>query len=280
MAPGLNLNNLKYFYDAVEAKSLSEAARRNFITQSAVSQGIQKLEKALGFSLITHQRNCFKVTPEGVRIFLLSQQIFRALKAMHDLAHEHMDVMSGDVHIVCTQSIAMNLIAAVLQTLKLKYPQISLNMKIMKMEHIPSLLKRGLTDLGIVVASEVCDQFESQIIRKGFFRLYGKKNAVGDIQGGVYVDHLSGLYVDRLQVNYKRKFNKELAILQELDSWQVLAKCSENGIGWCFLPDFTVAATDDIIASTEVPSVPYSIVAIYPKGVHLSKAAKAFLSLL
>lgn len=64
MTPGLNLNNLRYFYDAAEAEGISEAARRNFVTQSAVSQGIQKLEMALGISLITHQRNCFKLTAE------------------------------------------------------------------------------------------------------------------------------------------------------------------------------------------------------------------------
>ena len=119
MDPGLNLNNLKYFYDAVEAQSISEAARRNFITQSAVSQGILKLEKALGVSLITHQRNCFKLTREGEEIFTLAQQVFRTLKEMIDISQKHIETVSGQINVVCTQSIAVNILSMVFQKLKI-----------------------------------------------------------------------------------------------------------------------------------------------------------------
>lgn len=280
MHPGLNLNNLKYFYDAVETESISESARRNFITQSAVSQGIQKLEKALGLSLITHQRNCFKLTSEGQNIFSLTQQIFRTLKTMTDVAQDHVDIVSGQINITCTQSIAMNLIATILQKLKKDYPQMSIQMKIGKMENISLMLRRGLMDLGVVVESEICDQFDKNVVRKGFFNVYKKKGLKGDIRQGVYVDHCHGLYVDKLQNNFRKSFKKELIILQELDSWQVLAKCVENGIGHCFLPDFIVANNPAIIACDSITPIPYRIVAIYPKGVHLTRAAKIFLTFL
>lgn len=79
MHPGLNLNNLKNFYDAVECHSISDTAKKNFITQSAVSQGILKLERALQVDLITHQRNCFKLTVEGEQIYELTQALFGTL---------------------------------------------------------------------------------------------------------------------------------------------------------------------------------------------------------
>lgn len=40
----LNLTYLKYFFDAVELGSLTASAKANFVTQSAISQGIIKLE--------------------------------------------------------------------------------------------------------------------------------------------------------------------------------------------------------------------------------------------
>lgn len=280
MQPGLNLSNLKYFYDAVESESISEAARRNFITQSAVSQGIQKLEKALGVSLITHQRNCFKLTSEGQTVFLLTQQIFKTLKAMTDIAQEQQEVISGQINVACTQSIAMNVISRILQKLKMDYPQVSVKMKIGKMENICSKIKKGLMDMGIVVESEICDQFEKQVVRKGFFRVYAKSEVVGDIKEGIYVDHRDGLYVDRLSEIYRRNFGKDLVILQELDSWQVLARCAEHGIGWCFLPDFLLVGNPSIKICESIDPIPYRIVAIRPKGVHFTRAAKTFLELL
>lgn len=279
MHPGLNLNNLKYFYDAVETKSISEAARRNFVTQSAVSQGIQKLEKALSLILITHQRNYFKLTPEGENIYSLTQQIFRTVKSMYDVSHELQGVVSGQINIACTQSIAMNLIAPLLQKAKLQFPQMSVNLKIGKMENISLMLKRGVMDVGIVVESELCEQFEKQVIQNGFFHLYAKKGIKQKIDEGIYVDHATGLYVNKLQESYRKHQEKELKILQELDSWQVLAKCAENGIGHCFLPDFIVSS-DTLKPCQNFMPIPYTIVAIYPKGVQLTRASKAFLQLL
>lgn len=277
MNPGLNLNNLKYFYDAVENESISEAARRNFVTQSAVSQGIQKLEKALSASLITHQRNCFKLTPEGQIAFSLAQQIFTTLKALTDIVNESQEIVAGDINIVCTQSIAMNLISTVLQKLKMDFPKIKMKMKVAKMENICLMLRKGIMDFSVVVESELCDQFDKQVISNGFFRVYGRE---GNIKEGIYVDHCSGLYVDRLSKLYKKKFRKEMTILQELDSWQVLAKCAENGIGYCFLPDFVMPEDSQLSPCEAIEPIPYRIVAVYPKGVHLTKAAKTLLSLL
>jgi DNA-binding transcriptional LysR family regulator len=279
MQPGLHLNNLKYFYDAVETMSISEAARKNFITQSAVSQGIQKLEKALAISLITHQRNHFKLTPEGQIIFSLAQQLFATLKAMLDVACEQKAVVSGQINIACTQSIAVNLISTVLQTMKEDYPEVSMKLKVAKMDNICMMLKRGLMDLGIVVESEICDQFDKLVVRKGHFQLYAKNANKNSVHEGVYVDHSNGLYVDRLSEMYRKRFKKELVVLQELDSWQVLAKCAENGIGCCFLPDFVLAKNSTIKPIEQLAPIPYTIVAISPQGVHLTRAAKAFLSL-
>ncbi len=58
----LNLIYLKYFCDAVKHGSVSGSARENFVSQSAISQGIIQLEKSLGKELMTHQANRFKPT--------------------------------------------------------------------------------------------------------------------------------------------------------------------------------------------------------------------------
>ena len=280
MQPGLNLNNLKYFYDAVETQSISEAARRNFVTQSAVSQGILKLENALKVPLITHQRNCFKLTPEGQTVFMLTQQIFRSLKVMNDMAQEMENVISGEVNLVCTQSIAINIISTMLQKLKIDYPLIQLKIKIAKIENICLMLKRGIMDVGIVVESQICEQFDRQILRSGFFHLYAKDKQKNAINDGIYVDHASGLYVDKLSEIYRKKFKRKLKIAQELDSWQVSVKCAEASMGWCFLPDFLLASEEAYQVFGGLSPIPYNIVSIYPKGVQLTRATKTILNLL
>ncbi|MCI5795321.1 MAG: LysR family transcriptional regulator [Ruminococcus sp.] len=59
------LKQLKYFQSVVRLNSFSKAAEENFISQSAVSQQIQTLERELGFRLLERKNRTFTLTPAG-----------------------------------------------------------------------------------------------------------------------------------------------------------------------------------------------------------------------
>jgi len=273
----MNLNNLKYFYDAAENESVSESARKNFVTQSAVSQGILKLEKALNVDLISHHRNFFRLTSEGEELYVLCQELFNTLKMMQNLNQEKQEEVSGQINITCTQSIAVNLFSKTLQQMQKLYPSVSVGLKISKMEQICLMLKKGVMDVGIVVESDLCNGFQKDELLKGNFHIYSK---TGSTRGGVYVDHTNGLFVSKLKSLYKKRFRKEMTIAGELDSWQLLAKCASQGIGPVFLPDFIAENDTSLKICTHIEPIPYRIIAFYPKGARLTRAARVFIDLL
>ena len=59
------LRQLKYFQSVVRRNSFSAAEEENFISQSAVSQQIQALERELGFPLLERRNRSFALTPAG-----------------------------------------------------------------------------------------------------------------------------------------------------------------------------------------------------------------------
>ena len=59
------LKQLKYFQSVVRLNSFSEAAEENYISQSAISQQIQALERELGFRLLERKNRGFTMTPAG-----------------------------------------------------------------------------------------------------------------------------------------------------------------------------------------------------------------------
>lgn len=59
------LKRLQYFQSVVRLKSFSAAAEENFISQSAISQQIQALERELGFPLLVRKNRTFALTPAG-----------------------------------------------------------------------------------------------------------------------------------------------------------------------------------------------------------------------
>lgn len=65
----MNINQLKYFIAVAEHRSFSKAAEQYFLTQTAVTQQIQKLEETVGVQLIDRKTRPISVTPMG-KVFL------------------------------------------------------------------------------------------------------------------------------------------------------------------------------------------------------------------
>ena len=59
------LRQMKYFMAVVDCNSFTEAAERCYISQSAISQQIQALERELGVELIHRENRRFSLTPTG-----------------------------------------------------------------------------------------------------------------------------------------------------------------------------------------------------------------------
>lgn len=61
------LKQLKHFQSVVRLGSFSAAAEENFISQSAISQQVQSLERELGFALLVRKNRPFSLslTPAG-----------------------------------------------------------------------------------------------------------------------------------------------------------------------------------------------------------------------
>ena len=63
------LKQIKYFQSVVRLSSFSEAAAENYISQSAISQQVQALERELGFSLLERKNRTFTLTPAGAYFY-------------------------------------------------------------------------------------------------------------------------------------------------------------------------------------------------------------------
>ena len=71
----MELRQLKYFAEVSRRKSFSEASKALFITQSTLSQQIQKLEEELGVELLTRDTSIYYAeihfNTENIPVFML-----------------------------------------------------------------------------------------------------------------------------------------------------------------------------------------------------------------
>ena len=80
----MDIHHLKIFFEACNEKSFTKAARKLYISQSAVSIQIKKLESTLGLQLIERNSKNFKLTFAGKELFKMSQDVFEKISRMEN----------------------------------------------------------------------------------------------------------------------------------------------------------------------------------------------------
>lgn len=280
MNPPINLIHLKFFYDAVIYQSISEAAKVNFISQSAVSQAITKLESIFGVELLTQNRQKIQPTEEGQIVFEQARQIFRLVHETFDKVKSSKNKIAGSIKFVTTKSLGMSFLAPTYQHLKQNFPHLDFSFKMGGLNYIRNALKNEEAEFAIVIYERNFDQFDKFHLRNGHFKLYKSLEMPANlIENGVFVDDYEGPFVNDLTEVLSRQ-NIEKPIQDLLAGWEIIARFVQLGVGVGFIPDYIL--TNDRYPNIEphslkLPKFEYEICAVFNKGSKLSRSALLFL---
>ncbi len=275
-----NLTFLRYFSSAGQSKSISKAAKENFVSQSAISQGISKLEVALGKQLITHEQNRFQLTIDGVLLLKKCKEIFTILSEIEDSFNETDGVFKGKFSFACTHSFALSLLPPYLGKLSKAYEAVEPILRFGHTGTIIELVKKGEVDFGIVLDNEDFSGlgFHTKEIHSGEYRLYRAKK---------FPDQAKNRFIlseERKEVSLLRQHLNDHGIemnsCMEVSSWEVIASLTEQGLGIGFLPDYIVEKRSLIPLDCIIPAISYKILAISTKNRRLSRNAKMFIDLM
>lgn len=146
----INFELYKIFYQAAQSENFSEAARKLFITQSAVSQGIKNLENKLGVRLFFRKSRNSKLTPEGELLFSHISQAFNFIKTGEQKIAELYHLGSGEIRIGASDTVCKYYLLPYLRQFSLAYPKIKIQVINRTSSQILDILQKGAIDLGIV----------------------------------------------------------------------------------------------------------------------------------
>lgn len=273
----MNILHLKFFCDAVVYNSVSEAAKMNFVTQSAVSQGISKLESTLCKKLLMHARQKFQLTDEGKIVFEEARNVFKSIDNIYEKIGQTEDTITGELKFSTTKSLGMSFIAPCYRKMKSYLPQVQMCVRLGGLNYIRNSIKQGEVEFGVVVYDQDFNQFSKHPIKKGIFNLYQSINTQKTNED-VLVNYYKGSYVEELR-NYITQ-HSNLKINVELAGWEVIARFTELDIGIGFFPNYIMENNrypNIEIHPLKLPLFEYEICIIYNKGERLSRAARVFI---
>ncbi len=282
MEQDINLFYLKCFYDAALMKSVSESARRNFVSQPAVSQAISKLEKILKASLCHHKKQQFELTDKGKIVFEKAKDVFASVRALRDALDYFENKPSMPVYFVTTHSIGLSLLPDFLPLFQERYPEIEIHFLFGGISQIKGWLKQGIAEFALLLANSDLSGYTSMDIYEGSFCLFKHNKELRSLNDvGVYVENEKGLMVAEFMEKYKKLHKRELPIRAELNSWEFIARSMKNGKGYGFIPDFiTSKERYSYLKPHERLKIPYKLAVISSKGTPLSYSAGEFIKML
>ncbi|HEX8131644.1 MAG TPA: LysR family transcriptional regulator [Pyrinomonadaceae bacterium] len=152
----MQLETLKIFCDLVETKSLSRAAERNFVTQSAVSQQVRGLEEKFKRRLLERMRGGREVglTEEGEVFYQESRQIVNAYAQLEERMRTLTGTVSGTVHVATIYSIGLHELPAVIRRFMAEHPEAKIDLEYSRTTRIVRDVLAGTVELGIVAYPE------------------------------------------------------------------------------------------------------------------------------
>ncbi len=145
----MDMRGLRYFIAAAEYLNFTRAAKECFITQTAMSLHIAKMEEELGFQLFTRNNRTVELTLAGRDFYERAQDIVRNYESAVQHAASTASGTAGNVTVIIPSCIDGLLLMPRFRKFQKDCPAVKLNVEIVEPRNILGVLKRGEADVAI-----------------------------------------------------------------------------------------------------------------------------------
>ena len=249
----VELSNMRVFMVAAEELNFSRAAKRLHMSQSAVSQNIQAIERAYGMELFIRGGRSVELSEAGQSILPMVREVLLAARLLEDGLQDIHNQIGGELLIGCSTSAGRYLLPILLSEFRNEYPAVHPHVKVLSRDAVIDKLTNRVIPIG--VASKLIEHreiesvplFEDRIIlvvpHNHPWSEYGQA-LPSDLtdQPLIKCEELSGTCETVLEglKHYKITVDN-LNIVMELGSLEAIELAVERGVGIAFVSEMIAA---------------------------------------
>ncbi|MDI7741875.1 LysR family transcriptional regulator [Lysinibacillus fusiformis] len=294
----MNFEQLEYIKEVIETKSMSIAAKKLHVTQSAISQSISLLEKEFGVQLFKRSRNGTIPTEEGRNIIT---KVLEILKKTDELKEEIQSLNSsynGELKIATVPSIFMTYLPKALARFNKDFPQIKVTIMEIDNEEVIEEVNQNKVDLGLIALFNTVEHrlpehislhsLHSQgtfnvIVPKDSILAFNKELQLMDIREHPFVIYGKNFYHNLIE-DFEKQYGPLNIIFKSTNS-EVIKKSVSEGLGISLFSSLMLI-DDPYIESGRIVSIPLtgfplnfnlSFGGIYSKNRSQSRLVRKFL---
>ncbi len=144
------LDYYKIFYETAKCSSFSTAAKKLYISQSAISQCMHQLEEDLNTQLFVRTRRGITLTIEGDLLFQKIETAMQAIEQGETLLARLHHLESGSLTIAAGDTVTSRFLLPYLEQFHATYPHIHMEMANSYTHQMLQMVKEGKAELAFV----------------------------------------------------------------------------------------------------------------------------------
>lgn len=146
----VNLELYKMFYFIAKEGSITNAANKLFVSQSAVTQALKKLEDDLGGKLFVRNKKGVILTDEGEKLYNYIKESINTLNNAENLFSQFLNSEVGKIRINVSSSLGIAVLPSILKYYTEKYPRVKIEIYNDKTSEAKRKLQDGEIDILIL----------------------------------------------------------------------------------------------------------------------------------
>lgn len=244
--------DLEYIRAILKYGSITAASKKIYISQSALSQHIIRIEKKLGVEIFNRDFKPIKLTEAGI-IYKKSLEDIEKLKENTLLKIEEINKLKiGELTIGSTDYQTYFFLSKVLKDFNEDYPGIKINLLEAKTNQLNTFALNGLCDFSITYETDRFDDLESiNLYREDVYLAMSKENKLkNDLSGKGKIKTISSKKLAGQNIIRMKKGQNLILQYQELDEFTdnslntvfetdsifIAEKCVRENMGLAILP--------------------------------------------
>ena len=277
---------LHYFLAVAREENITKAAQSLFVTQSTLSKQMMDLENQIGKQLFIRGKRKITLTEEGLFLRSRAREILELMENTENALHQDQQTLSGNVSIGCGETVAMDIIAGLLEAFHKQYPDVVLHTYSGDADAILERIDKGLADMGLLLGPIRQEKYEYlQLRQKDVYGLLMPKDCPLASQSSINIDQLKTLPIilpDQTFCGHQDLdwFGTDQSVFHVVATYNLIYNATylvEHGIGYALSLDRLVNTNGRNLTFRPIsPELSLDLYIVTKKYQSFSPAAKIF----
>jgi DNA-binding transcriptional LysR family regulator len=292
----MDVRQLEYIVHLADSQVLARTAEEMYVSPSALSQYVSKLERELGTPLFKRAKGAWPLTSAGATYVEAARDILKRYRQMRKNINDITDCTSGEITVGVSSNKAGRMFAHIFPLFRGKYPNINIKLTDGHTKEIIEQTKKGLLDFAFCTSGiENPALVYRPLLHERFVVAVPKTHHLAGLANPPE-SKLATIDLNLFRNEYFMLANPSMTIriitdkmfasagflpkiLFESNSAQALYILAESGYGIALIPMANINFNSALVYFLANPPGEWDNIVAYAQGTHLSHAEEYFISL-